>query len=153
LKPKLSRQIVKSAKANLNRYWQKFEELLNVENTMRQKKVQRLNNKVSPAMDTRHIQDLNNWSNQKLMVEKNVSRGRYKHFMDDSLYYGVNLKPAVVLTTSPVNRYSFCCNRDCSPPQLPTDWTLTRRRRISFDEEENFQNEFNQFLVEEGSLV
>jgi hypothetical protein len=136
---------VKTAKANLNRYWHKFEELLNVENTIKQKNL-RMNNKISPMMDEKHIQDLNNASTQKFLTEKNVSHGKYKHFMDDSLYYGVNLKPAVVLTSSPVNRHSYCCDHSC----LPAYPFISRK--ITFEEEENFHNEFNEFIFE-GSLV
>lgn len=91
MKPRLSRKLVKSAKINLNKYWNKFEELITPE--IPSKKLISSNtipnNKIHPASI-----ELNEFLTKKFIPEKNFARtktSKYKHFQDDSLYHGVNL--------------------------------------------------------------
>lgn len=83
--PKLSRKIVKSARVNLNRYWNKFEELFNTEN---RPKPERLNNHEFVSQQN----EINEFLSKNYQVEQMSFRGRYKHFQDESLYHGVNLQ-------------------------------------------------------------
>lgn len=97
MKPRLSRKLVKSAKINLNKYWNKFEELITPE--IPSKKLISSNtipnNKIHPAS----IELSEFLTNNKYIPEKNFARtknssSKYKHFQDDSLYHGVNLNLA-----------------------------------------------------------
>lgn len=84
--PKLSRKIVKSARVNLNRYWHKFEELFSTDT---QPKPQLLNNQEF----MRQQNEINEILSKNYQIDRVSVRGHYKHFHDESLYHGVNLKP------------------------------------------------------------
>lgn len=84
LKPKLPRQIVRSAKVNLNRYWHKFEEMMTIDNPRDNQ--DHLNNHQASALELTHLMA------KSFTIEKNLNRsGRYRNYHDDSLYHGVNL--------------------------------------------------------------
>ncbi|XP_055703730.1 uncharacterized protein LOC129802156 [Phlebotomus papatasi] len=88
LKPKLPRQIVRSAKVNLNRYWHKFEEMMTIDNLqlIPRDNQDHLNNHQASALELTHLMA------KSFTIEKNLNRsGRYRNYHDDSLYHGVNL--------------------------------------------------------------
>lgn len=56
---------------------------------------QLLNNRIHP-MKAKNEDQIKAIFAKKMPVEKNIANGRYKPFMDDSLYHGVNLNPVPV---------------------------------------------------------
>lgn len=131
----MPKKIFKSTRLNLNRYWNKIEEMIGVEDLVSRP----LNNQLDssyraliepefipnnrPAvMDVSQLkpEDITDFITKQFSLEKNLSRnnsGRYKLFSDESLYHGLNLNqnPAL-LPTAPViydnnmQAYCSCCH-------------------------------------------
>lgn len=133
LKPKLTKKIFKSTRLNLNRYWNKIEEMIGVDDL-----VSPLNNQLDssyraliepefipnnqPILDVSQIkpEDLTNFITKQFSLEKNLSRsnsGRYQLFSDESLYHGLNLNqnPALlpnapIIYDNNMQAYCSCCH-------------------------------------------
>lgn len=116
-KPRLPKKIFKSTRLNLNRYWNKIEEMIGAEDLL----VSPLNNQLDssyraliepefipnnqqqqpqapqqPILDVSNIrpEDLTDFITKQFSLEKNLSRsnsGRYTMYSDESLYHGLNL--------------------------------------------------------------
>lgn len=134
LKPKLPKKIFKSTRLNLNRYWNKIEELIGVDdldsplNNQLDSSYRALiepefiPNNQPPVLDVRNIkpEDLTNFITKQFYIEKNLNRsnsGRYKYFSDESLYHGLNLNqnPALlpnapVIYDNKMQAYCSCCH-------------------------------------------
>lgn len=149
LKPKLTRKIVSSAKLNLNRYWHKFEELLNTDNAKRpfedsttyrllplvNKKIKRetLTSKSTTLIERNNVHDeINSFMSKNFTVEKNYARSSmYKHFNDESLYHGVNLN-------LPRQR----CSCSILPSMVPSKYPFSHRNiQLTYEDKENLENE------------
>lgn len=147
-----------SAKLNINRYWHKFEELINIDtnqkpyntDTIKLRLLPIVNKKLLrqptssniiddqtlpllPPINQNNIQDeINTFMSKRFTVEKNFARSSmYKHFNDDSLYHGVNLNV-------PRQRCS------CSPTIIPVSpkYQFTHRNiQLSYEDKENLENE------------
>lgn len=96
---------------------------------------------------------------KKFTVEKNIFRGKYKHFVDDSLYHGVNLNvPEPPATPTPAEVTScntcYCLHRLNKMNKHNTSVGGTwKGYKITFEEEDNYENEYREYFEDEGFLV
>lgn len=153
------------AKINLNKYWHKFEELLNnAENDLKSSSAYQafsLDNKpaklpllssMSWQMPPNNLQsEINSLMaksfDNNVTVNYNTSNSElnedgpsYTTFTDDELYYGVNLNA----TPRPSNHQArcACCQQQMSPSaQLHTPRFNHRNIQLTFEDCQNLENE------------
>ncbi|GAB0099485.1 uncharacterized protein DMENIID0001_153500 [Sergentomyia squamirostris] len=93
--PKLPRQIVRSARVNLNKYWHKFEDMIAAETTYlmsTDESQNHLNNQHEKHLQNITARDLTDYMNKSLRIEKNLQARRTTlQCDDDTLYHGINL--------------------------------------------------------------
>ncbi len=124
-----------SAKINLNKVWHKLVETSSTKKALIKKKLKTIN-------------QLNNQNNKSddlkiLREEKNVAKGRYSLFLDDSIYQGVNLNFTQEINNFEV--YQNYLNESMRRKNFKSTWTAIEQLT------DNYYDNF--YISSEGSLV
>lgn len=175
LKPKLTRKLVSKAKINLNKYWNKFEELLsNAENDIKtfsaasyrafspDNKPAKLpllasmnweppQNNVQDEINSLMSKSFDNDEPSNYNSSDLGEEESYTTFTDEELYYGVNLNA----TPRPQRHQALCacCQLQMSPSaELNTPRFSHRNIQLTFEDCQNLENEAMEVYTNFGYL-